>query len=147
MIVEMAGRPAEHVKESLEKHIKVLDDVDDITLHSIKVSEPKEIEGSKGFFSSFAEVDFEVDKFNNLGNIVLDFMPSSIEVVEPANITISMKDATDMMNVFSGRLHKYDEIAKVAKFKIGKMNEELEALRKGPKKGVEKVKKKVKKKN
>ena len=47
MIVEMAGRPAKHLTEAIEKHIGVLNDVNDIRVHSIKVSEPKEIEVSE----------------------------------------------------------------------------------------------------
>ena len=67
MIVEMAGRPAIHLKESLEKHIKILNDVNDIKVHSIKISEPREIPAEEGknvpkeevMFTAFAEADFE----------------------------------------------------------------------------------------
>ena len=40
MIVEMAGRPAAHLTESLEKHVSILRQVEDAEVHEIKVSEP-----------------------------------------------------------------------------------------------------------
>ena len=47
MIVEMAGRPAKHLTESLEKHVGILRNVKDIVVHSIRVSEPREIKFDK----------------------------------------------------------------------------------------------------
>jgi hypothetical protein len=131
MIVEMAGRPAEHVKKSLEKHVGQIGNFSYTEVHSIKVSEPREIEDSNGVYTSFAEIDFETDGLPNLANVVFDFMPSSLEIVEPAKITLSMQDATNLLNNVSGRMHRYDEIAKIAKFKIRQLNEELEKTKKG----------------
>jgi len=74
MIVEMAGRPAEHLTAALEKHINVLNDVKDVEVHSIKVSEPREIEPNEenklpvgeSMFTAFAEADFECESFGRL---------------------------------------------------------------------------------
>lgn len=127
MIVEMAGRPAEHVKESLAKHIGILDEVKDIEVHSIKISEPKEIENSEGMFTCFVEADFETENFSRLSETMFDFMPSSVEVIEPPNITMSLADATNLLNNISGRLHRYDELANVAGARLQQMGEQLQA--------------------
>jgi len=124
MIVEMAGRPAEHLTAAIEKHIGVLNKVDDIEVHSIKVSEPRaipsevegggsKVEGVETMFAVFAEADFECDSFGRLSETMFDFMPSSVEVVEPGKVVMSMSEATDLLNNISGRMHRYDEIAKV----------------------------------
>jgi len=153
MIVEVAGRPAEHLKAALGEHIGVLNKVDDITVHSIKISEPKTIEKSNGMFTCFAEADFECDSFARLSETMFDFMPSSVEVIEPGKVTLSMSEATDLLNNISGRMHRYDEIAKVAGIRLKQMGEreaglvaEIEKLKK--KKVVKKKssKRKVKKK-
>ena len=164
MIVEMAGRPAEHVKSSLEAHIGILNDVKDIGVHSIKVSEPKEIERPEGaaeaepMFTSFAEADFECENFGRLSETMFDFMPSSVEIIEPSKISIDCVEATALLNNLSGRLHRYDEIAKIlgerhtqmeAQLKLAqevliKKDAEIVELKKGPKK---KSKKKVVKKS
>ena len=133
MIVEMAGRPAEHLTASLEKHVKVLRDVTDIEVHTIKVSLPQEIPRPEGkkvakdeiMFSAFAECDFETDNFSRLTQIMFDFMPSSVEVIEPFKITMESTEATDLLNNISGRLHRYDDFAKVANEKMKFMNEQI----------------------
>ncbi len=133
MIVEIAGRPAEHVKAALGKHIEILDKVDDITVHSIKISEPRKIENSNEMFTCFAEADFEAKSFARLSETMFDFMPSSVEVIEPSKVILSMGEATDLLNNISGRMHRYDEIAKIAGERLRQMGE---ALAKAQERGV-----------
>jgi len=152
MIVEMAGRPEKHLAESLEKHINILNDIKDITVHSIKISKPREIEkpenqdsvpSDEAMFTAFVEADFECENFSRLSETMFDFMPSSVEVIEPAKITMEMNEATDLLNNISGRLHRYDEIAKV----IGAKYQQMEArLQDEPVKKDVRVKKPTKKK-
>ncbi|MDH3353445.1 MAG: hypothetical protein OEL87_03285 [Nanoarchaeota archaeon] len=139
MIVEMAGRPAAHLTESLEKHIGILNEVKDITVHSIKVSEPKEIsredlpQGAPQedvMFTAFAEADFACESFARLSETMFDFMPSSVEVVEPSKIDMDLHEATALLNNISGRMHRYDEIAKVAGARLHHMNAQLQLAQK-----------------
>ncbi len=161
MIVEMAGRPARHLTESLEKHISILNEVKDITVHSIRVSKPREIkredmsEGGMSkediMFTAFAEADFECDNFGRLSETMFDFMPSSVEVIEPSKIGINTTEATSLLNNISGRLHRYDEIAKIAGARISDMNRQLEIaqeiINERDAKIVQLTKKEIKKKN
>ena len=126
MIVEMAGRPAEHLKEALERHIGVLNDVKDIRVHEVKLTEPRSIEGSNGMFTAFAEADFECESFARLSETMFDFMPSSVEVIDPPKVVMTTGDATNLLNNISGRMHRYDEFAKIAGVKINEMKAELE---------------------
>lgn len=149
MIVEMAGRPGAHVKEALEQHVGVLDKNKDIEVHSINVSEPKEIEmgdvpkGSE-MFTCFAEVDFEVDNFSRLSEIVFDFMPSSVEVIDPAKVSLDGHEASNLLNNIAGRMHRYDEIAKIAGARLQQMNAQLQAAQQAlMEKDAESSKKKV----
>ena len=132
MIVEMAGRPAEHLTTTLEEHIKILHKVEDVTVHSIKVSEPKEIPQEKStpdsiMFTAFAEADFECESFARLTETMFDFMPSSVEVIEPAKVSLDMGESTALLNNISGRMHRYDEIAKIAGARLQQMNTQLQA--------------------
>lgn len=150
MIIEMAGRPATHLTKSLEEHVGVLRDVKDAEVHEIKVSEPRAIarenEGQKSddkeggealdghdsgepeMFTAFAECDIEMPSFARLSETMFDFMPSSIEVIEPSSVDLSMSEATDLLNNISGRMHRYDEIAKVAGEKLRQMNAQMQAM-------------------
>jgi len=138
MIVEMAGRPAEHLTAALEKHVGVLHDINDITVHSIKVSEPREIEANEenkipageSMFTAFAEADFECETFGRLSETMFDFMPSSVEVIEPSKISMDTTDATGLLNNISGRMHRYDEISKIAHAKLQQMAAQLEGAQK-----------------
>jgi len=141
MIVEMAGRPAEHLTKSLEKHVGVLRDVKDAEIHEIKVSEPRIIVQEKGkqvakgealnghdsgepdMFTAFAECDIELPSFARMSETMFDFMPSSVEVLEPSSVNLGMAEATDLLNNISGRLHRYDEIAKI----LGERQKQMEA--------------------
>jgi len=156
MIVEVAGRPAKHLKVALGEHIGVLNKVNDITVHSIQLSEPKEIvvgginekKGEEKMFTCFAEADFECDSFARLSETMFDFMPSSVEVIEPAKVTLTMTEATDLLNNISGRMHRYDEIAKIAGVRLKQMAEREKELtvKLEEKDSEKKVRKKVAKK-
>ncbi len=135
MIVEMVGRPAEHLTAAIEKHIGILNDVKDIEVHSIKVSEPREIDmkvenGEEQMWTVFAEVDFECESFARLSETMFDFMPSSIEVIEPSKLSLGMTEVTDLLNNISGRMHRYDEIAKVIGEKYKHMEAQLQMAKK-----------------
>jgi len=166
MIVEMAGRPAAHLTEAIEKHVGVLRQVKDLEIHEIKVSEPRVIAAEEGkevvkgeeMFTAFAECDFEAPSFARLSETMFDFMPSSIEVIEPSDINLDSGEATGLLNNISGRLHRYDEIAKILGERYKQMeahlkvmqgvlterDEEIAKLKK--RKAVKKVKKKAVKK-
>ena len=140
MIVEMAGRPAEHMVSALKKHVDILREVKDIEVHDIKVSEAKEIEiseknkkkGAEAMFTAFAECDFEIPSFTRLSDTMFDFMPSSIEVIEPDKISMEAVEATALLNNISGRLHRYDEIAKV----LSERHRQMEVVIKGMQKSL-----------
>lgn len=136
MIVEMAGRPEKHLTESLEKHVGILREVKDAEVHEIKVSEPrvipteKEVKEGEEMFTAFAECDFELPSFARLSETVFDFMPSSIEVIEPNSIEFSSTEATDLLNNISGRMHRYDEVAKIAGARLQHMGAQLQMAQK-----------------
>ena len=132
MIIETAGRPAAHIKEFLGNHVGALAQIKDLEVYSSKVSEPKEIEMENAaqkepIFTCFAEVDFEVETFSRLSEVVFDFMPSSVEVVEPSRVSLDTQEASSLLNNISGRMHRYDEIAKVAGIRLRQMNAQLQA--------------------
>lgn len=137
MIVEMAGRPATHLTEKLEEHVGILNKVSDIKVHSIKVFEPKEIEatetnglkGQEKMFTAFAECDFEAPSFARLSETMFDFMPSSVEVID-GDVKLNMAEATDLLNNISGRMHRYDEVAKVVGARLNEAGRQLQMMQK-----------------
>lgn len=129
MIVEVAGRPANYVREGLETHVSRLDQMKDIEVIRRTFSEPKKIEHQEEAYVCFAEIEVAVTNFQRLLDLVFDFMPSSIEIIEPGRIDLDSQEATMFVNNLAGRLHRYDEIAKIAQFKIKELNMQLEQLK------------------
>jgi len=132
MIVEVAGRPAEYVKQSLETHIGRLNQMQDLEVISKNLSEPKKIEHQEEAYVCFAEIEFKVQTFQKILDLIFDFMPSSIEIINPGRIEMASQEATMFINNLSGRLHRYDEIAKIAQFKIKQLNEQMMLMKNSP---------------
>lgn len=151
MIVEIAGRPANHVLESLKAHMAQIKGLKAARLISENYSEPRKIEEVKEeMYTCFAEVEVETNSFFDMVNLVFDFMPSSFEIIEPEDISFNLSDATTFLNTLSGRLHKYDEIAKIAQFQVQQLAQRFQAMQKPAEEvkveKAEKAEKKAKKK-
>lgn len=129
MIVEVAGRPAEHVQSVLKDHVEKLKFVKGVSDVEINLNEPKKVEHEQGeMFSCFAEVEFTSETFLILTQVMFDFMPSSVEVLEPGRIGMDLADATSFLNNVAGRMHKYDEIAKVAQLQSQQLYKKLQMV-------------------
>ncbi len=90
-------------KLAVEKDVQVTDK---------RFHEPKQTEKTGDLFVTFAEVEFLTTTLDRLMELCFQYMPSSLEVVEPSEFRFSLNDANAMLNVLLARLHKYDEIAK-----------------------------------
>jgi len=128
MIIEIAGRPPEHIKEALKTHILQFKEYKEVTLMSESFSDPKKIDGSHDMYTCFSEVEFEVESFSRLMDIVFDFMPASIEILNPSQLEINVSDATSFLNTLAGRLHKYDELTGIAQIQAKQLAEKLKEI-------------------
>lgn len=126
MIVQIAGKPKDYVLESIKSHIGRLDEFKDLEVVSKSFSEPKVLENEKDMFICFSEVEILVPSFARVLDIVFDFMPSSIEVLDPGKIEMNVFEATNFLNNLSGRLHRYDDIAKLAYARIRQLSDEIQ---------------------
>lgn len=116
----MLGRPAEHIKISLEQLIDRIGENPGIKIIQRKVHEPHLIDKEKAkhlpleeeLYSTFAEVDIELDNLMLLFALVLNTLPSNIEVVEPEELRLKNFDLSSLVSDLTIKLHKYDEITK-----------------------------------
>jgi len=111
IIIEILGRPADHVKESMESLVDVLGKVKGIEIVKKEIHEPKEIE-KKNLFTTFAEVELLTENFKRLTDLIFEYMPSSIEIIEPQEARMNINEANNFVNDITARLHKYDAVAK-----------------------------------
>ncbi len=111
-IFEILGRPKEYVEESLKSIVQRLDSEKSVKVTSHLAHKPKKVEKTKDLFTTFAEVETEIDSLGALFGIIFAYFPSNIEIVSPRNIKLRNEDLNDLMNILAGRLHGYDSIAK-----------------------------------
>lgn len=127
IIVEIMGRPPEYAQDALKNHVGQIRNKKGVSVISESVSEPKKIENSD-LYTCFAEIEFEAETLFNLIEIIFDYMPSSVEILEPDELVFGINDATNFLNDLTGRLHKYDEIAKVAQIQNQQLAARLSEL-------------------
>ncbi len=128
MVIEVAGRPPEHIRNALKEHVGKMKTMKGVKYISEKISEATIVDKEQDIYSCFAEVEVEVETFFKLTELMFDFLPSSIEVVEPENLKFNTQEATMFLSDLSGRLHKYDEIAKVAQMRNNQFAQRLQML-------------------
>jgi hypothetical protein len=121
-VLEMIGRPAEHLTESMNNIIDDIKKEKGVEIISSNVKEPVELKENKNFFSTFSEIELEVKEISTLLILIFKYMPAHVEIIEPELIALTNNGWGDILNELARRLHGYDEIARVLNFK----NQELE---------------------
>lgn len=111
LMLEILGKPAEHIKKILSQIIDKLAEEKDVKVIEKRIADPKEIPEQKELFSSFAEVEIETD-LEKLLAICFGYMPSHIEIISPEDLKIKNNELNISLNELMRRLHQYDELAK-----------------------------------
>ena len=113
MILDVIGRPPEHLVESLEKIIENMGKEQGVILKSKQIKEPTLMKEQKDFYTTFAEVEIEVDEILYLAILMFKYMPAHIEIISPEILALSNNGFNDILNELTRRLHGYDEIARI----------------------------------
>ncbi|MFH1801276.1 MAG: hypothetical protein ABH804_00365 [archaeon] len=146
MIVEVIGKPPEHLTETLEKIIADIDAEKGVQVMNKNLKEPAEIEKQKGFYSSFAEIEVEVEEVLYLAVLMFKYMPANIEIISPELIALSNNGWNDIFNELTRRLHGYDEVAKILQYEKYILEKKLRGVLEEQKPSEKKGKKQSKKK-
>ncbi|MCD4759923.1 hypothetical protein K8R33_03475 [archaeon] len=114
-IIEIVGSPEAHVKETMEKVVTLIKEKKEYKLISVETSEPKESELPNtnkkiNIYSTFSELEISFDNFEALMNFCFEFMPSSIDILEPLNLKIDSQEVNDSLNDLLARLHQQARI-------------------------------------
>lgn len=129
-ILEIVGKPKEHVEETLETYLKKISDDEKYHLVSIETEDAIAVEESEDFFSTFAEIEFVTKDFTQLMNFVVDYMPASIEVIEPTSVQLQASNLSDMLTELVGRLHSIDMEFKKAAARTALLGQSVDILTK-----------------
>jgi hypothetical protein len=113
IVLEILGRPKEHLIETLKDIIKQLNEEKGVVVKGEKINEPRAIEDQQGFYTTFAEVDLETEDIQKLIFLTFKYMPSHIEIVSPETIKMISNDWGETLSEITRRLHAYDEVARI----------------------------------
>lgn len=128
IILEIIGRPPEHLVETLGEIISNIDKEKGVQVLGKKINEPILMQDTKEFYTTFAEVDIEVEDILYLAIVMFKFMPAHVEVVEPELIALTNNGWTDILSELTRRLHGYDEIARMMQIENHQMKKKLDEL-------------------
>ncbi len=104
-IIEVLGKPVEHVEKTIKDYVKKLKENKKIIILNEEFSEPKKQED---LFSIFVDIEALVKNSEELVFFCFDYMPSSIEIVEPDNIKYKSREFSSFLNDLQARLHSVD---------------------------------------
>jgi len=113
MIIEVLGTPPEHLTEVLNKLIKAIDEEKGVSVQTKKLHEPTLLKDQEKFYTTYAEVEVEVDEISYLAILMFKYMPAHIEIISPELIALTNNGWNEILNELTRRLHGYDEIARI----------------------------------
>ena len=135
LIVEVIGKPPEHLTETLNNIISKIDEEKGVEVKEKKLNEPVLMKDSKnpkenlkGFYISFAEIEVEVEEILHLAILMFKYMPAHIEIISPELIALTNNGWNDILNELTRRLHGYDEVARVIQVEKSILEKKLREL-------------------
>ncbi len=111
-VLEILGRPPEHIKEALEKLIENMSKEKDIKILSKVVHEPVIAKDAKDLFTTFAEVEAELATVGAYFSIIFSYFPSNIEIISPTELKLQAQTLNEVGGVAINKIHEYEAITK-----------------------------------
>ena len=111
-IIEVLGKPKEHIEYALEDYIKHIKEDSEIVVLNEDYSEIKE-QGK--LWSKFAELELVIKGTAKLISFCFEYMPSSIEVLKPEHLIFTNPEVSNFLNDLQARLHDVDMVVKQLK--------------------------------
>ncbi|MEK6844294.1 MAG: hypothetical protein AABX83_02605 [Nanoarchaeota archaeon] len=114
LVLEILGRPKEHVTEALNELVNKLGTEKGIKIIEKKLHEPISVKDANELFTTFAHVLVELDSLENYFGIMFAYMPSNFEIINPEKMMLSNVNLNELAGKLIERLHNYDAITKKA---------------------------------
>jgi hypothetical protein len=111
-IIQMMGGPKKHIEETLGMYMdKLIEEHKGFRIIKEHRSKAKKEKGQE-LFNVFSEIEFETQGIESLVWFCFDYMPASVEILEPDKIIYSSDKLTDFLNDLQEKLHRVEMLAK-----------------------------------
>ena len=107
VIIEMLGTPKEHIEKTMNDFIETLKGEREVKTVHLEPAKEQE-----NFFSIFAEIELYFPNLQTIFGFCFDNMPSSIEILEPANLAINNNTLSNALNDLQAKNHEVDMLIK-----------------------------------
>ena len=111
MMIEVLAVTEEAAKTALEKHIKKMGREKRTIIYNKKFHEIKKVEkplpNIEKAYSHVAELELVTQAYDQLIYLVMNYGPSSIEILEPEKLKIGMGEAQSILNSIAEMIHKF----------------------------------------
>jgi len=124
-IIEMLGAPKEHIEKTLKDYVEKLKTDKEFSIVKEEIVPAKE---QDKLFSVFAELDIRFKTAQQLVDFCFDSMPSSVEIIEPSQLTLSAGALSDTLNDMQAKIHRNDMIVKTLKAKGSLVDKNAKSL-------------------
>ena len=120
-VIELVGSPKEHVEEVMKKIV-------DKVKESYKLVDSKTFDAKQmdKLWAIFSELTIKFNKIEDLIGFCFDYMPSSVEIINPNKFIVNNTDINTLLNDLVGRLHEYDMMMKNLKAVNSVMKKQIE---------------------
>ena len=105
LLVEVIGSPKPFIEETLKEVVTKLKVEPGIQLRKVDTYETEQMENK--LWSTFADVELEAEDLKRLIGLCIDYMPSNIEILEPAGMDVDLSEIAHTMNDMLGKLHEF----------------------------------------
>jgi hypothetical protein len=112
-IFEAIGRPPEYLTEALESITKSIGNEKGVKVLNSKINPPVEMKNQKDFFTSFSEVEVEIEQAIQIAIMMFKYMPAHVEIIHPEKMMITNSEMSDIFSELTRRLHGYEELARI----------------------------------
>ncbi len=105
----MIGAPKKHIEDTIKLYIdKLEENHTNLELLDQHISKPKKTKDAE-LYNIFADIEFSAKNVEDLTWFCIDYMPSSIEIVEPDRINFDAFEFNGYINDLLSKLHKVGE--------------------------------------
>jgi hypothetical protein len=137
IILEVLGRPPEHLTEKLEELIGKIDAEPGARVLGKKINEPAPMKERDDFYTNFAEVEIEVNDVLELVRLMFKYMPANLEIISPELVVLTNNGWTEILSELIRKLHGYEEIARIIQVEKAVLEKKLREILETKKKSEE----------
>lgn len=111
-IIEVLGKPKEHVEKTIKDYVEKIKQDSDLIILKTDFAETKQ---QDKLWSTFTELEMVIKGIPKLIGFCFDYMPSSLDIIKPDELTMDNRVIADFLNDLQARLHSMDMVIKQLK--------------------------------